>query len=80
MVGPYGCESQFLIFFIDPQYRDIFGLRPDLMNCGVSRDEIDMILYNRTMFTGINKVLDRFVDRPLSRRGQNPRRFAHVPN
>lgn len=52
------------------------------MNCGVSRDEIDVILYNRSVFSGVNKVLDSFVDRPLtSHTGQqDPRRLAHVPN
>lgn len=50
------------------------------MNSGVPRDEIDRILYDRKVFPGINEVLDRYVDRPLSRKGQEPRRLAHVPN
>ena len=32
------------------------------MNCGVSREEIDAILYNRMLFSGVNKLLDRFVE------------------
>jgi hypothetical protein len=46
------------------------------MSSGVPRDEIDRILYDRKVFLGINKVLDRYVDKPLSRNGQDPR----VPN
>jgi len=38
------------------------------MNCGVPKDEIDSILYDRRVFSGINEVLDRYVDRPLSRK------------
>jgi len=40
------------------------------MDSGVSRDEIDRILYDRKVLPGINKVLDRYVDTPLSRKGQ----------
>jgi len=51
---------------LDTRYRDAFGLRPDLVNNGVPRDEVDRILYNRKIFLGINKVLDNYLDIPLS--------------
>ena len=59
-------KSQFLMVFLDPRYRDAFGLRPDLVNSGVPRDEIDRILYNREALYGINKVLDKYLDISLS--------------
>ena len=52
------------------------------MDSGVSRDEIERIFYNRKVVLGINEVLDRYVDCPLSRKGRkgrDSRRLAHVP-
>ena len=55
------------------------------MNSGMSRDEIDKILYNRKVFLGITEVLDRYVNIPLSRegregrKGRDSRRLAYVP-
>ena len=46
--------------FLDSRYRDAFGLRPDLVNNGVPRDEINRTLYDRKVFLGINEVLDKF--------------------
>ena len=48
--------------FVDSRYRDTFGLRPDLMNVGVSKEEIERVLYDRKVFSGIYKVLDIYVE------------------
>jgi hypothetical protein len=59
---------------LDSRYRDTFGLRPDLVNNGIPRDEIDRIIYDRKVFHGINKVLDTYLDTPLSHQPQLARR------
>jgi hypothetical protein len=61
MVGPCGSEIPGFNPFLDPRYRDIFDLRPDLLNIGVTKNEVDRILGDREVFHGINKVLDMYV-------------------
>ena len=53
-------EITVLNIFLDRRFRDAFGLRPELVNNGVSRDEINRILYDSKVFLGINKILDDY--------------------
>jgi hypothetical protein len=43
------------------------------MDIGVPRDEIDRILYDRKVFLGIKEVLGKYLDNPLSGKGEDPR-------